>query len=189
MDIREAARARRTVRRFSQKPIDRALLVDWVDCARLSPSASNRQPLRYRIIDDPARAERIFPLTRWAALLGPQGTPTPGERPTAYILLLADRTVAPGGCAHDTGAAAQTIQLLATGHGVGCCWMGAIDRDAILAAEGLDPERYALDTLLALGYAAEEPVFEDAPDGDVRYYRDETGRHRVRKRTLGDVLI
>lgn len=189
MDVREAVRSRRTVRKFAQRPVPRELLTDWVDCARLSPSAANRQPLRYRIVDDPALAGKIFPLTRWAGLLGPAGTPGPGERPTAYILLLTGRESAPGGSPHDAGAAAQTIQLLAAAHAVGCCWMGAIEREAILALCGLDPERFALDSLLAMGYAAERPVFEDADDGDTRYYRDETGRHYVRKLPLRDVLV
>lgn len=189
MELREAIRARRTVRKFLQKPIPRELILDWIDCARLSPSASNRQPIRYAVIDDPALTEKVFPLTRWAVLLGPEGTPGPGERPTAYILMMTDRTIAPKGNAHDVGAVAQTLQLLATAHGVGCCWMGAIEREPILAIAGINPERYQLDTLLAIGYAAENPVFEDAPDGDVRYYRDDTGRHHVRKLPLHDVLL
>ena len=37
-----------------------------VDCARLSPSAMNRQPLRYRLVYSETECEKLFPRLKWA---------------------------------------------------------------------------------------------------------------------------
>ena len=54
--------------------------------------------------------------------------------------------------------------------------------------EGLDPERYALPLVVALGKPKEDVRIVDAQDGSTRYYRDADGVHYVPKLPL-DVLI
>ena len=43
--------------------------------------------------------------------------------------------------------------------------------------------------MIALGYPAESPVSEDAVDGSVRYYKDESGTLHVPKRPLDEVMF
>lgn len=43
---------RRTTRKFQQKPVAKDVLRRCVDAARLSPCGSNRQPLKYVIVND-----------------------------------------------------------------------------------------------------------------------------------------
>jgi nitroreductase len=59
---------RRSVRWYRDEPVDRALLDRAFEVANQAPSACNRQPFVYRVIDDPARARRIA-----AIPLGTQG--------------------------------------------------------------------------------------------------------------------
>ncbi len=108
----------------------------------------------------------------WAAYLKDWGGPVPGERPAAYIAVLCDRKGSPTP-EIDLGIAAQTIQLGAQALGLGCCMIGAFDRDGVRAALGLDAEPFAaLDIVLvlALGVPAETRVLDTVgEDGDIRY--------------------
>ena len=186
MDTMDVLYARRTIRKFTQEPIPKEILTRIVEVARLAPSASNRQPLRYLIVNDTGLCDQVFPLTRWAGMLGPEGTPKKGERPTAYILLLVDAKLDWRWSAHDIGAAAQTIMLAAQDHRIGTCWMGAIDKEAIAALLGISG-KYRLDTLISMGYPAERSVYEDE-QGDIKYYKDEQDTLHVPKRRLEDIL-
>jgi len=186
MDTMDVLYARRTIRKFTQEPIPKQILTRIVEVARLAPSANNRQPLRYLIVNDPGLCDQVFAHTRWAGMLGPAGTPKEGERPTAYILLLVDTELDWRWSAHDIGAAAQTIMVAAQNHRIGTCWMGAIDKAAIASLLDI-PGKYRLDTLISMGYPAERSVYEDE-QGDVKYYKDEQDTLHVPKRRLEDIL-
>ncbi|HBQ63790.1 MAG TPA: nitroreductase [Clostridiales bacterium] len=187
MDVWEAIMKRRTVRRFKQEPIPQSILINLVNAARMAPSGANIQPLKYMIVDDPAKVIRVFEQVRWAAYLAPNGAPGENERPSAFLLILLDNTIKAATPELDAGAACQNIMLAAAAEGIGTCWMGAIKRERI--REILDlPERYTLHTVIALGYAGEEPVAEDASDS-IRYYKDPAGVLHVPKRTLKDILL
>jgi len=53
---------RRSVRWYEQRPVDRALIDRALQAAGQAPSACNRQPFFFRIIDDPERAHEIAAL-------------------------------------------------------------------------------------------------------------------------------
>ena len=55
----------------------------------------------------------------------------------------------------DAAAAVENILLAATGYGLGTCWVGAIDEDAVRRAADLPPGHRPL-AVIAVGYAAEE---------------------------------
>ena len=186
MDTIDVLYARRTIRKFTQEPIPKQILTRIADAARLSPTANNRQPLRFLVVNDPKLCEQVFPCTHWARSLGPEGTPGEGERPTAYILILVEKELESPWIAHDVGAAAQTIMLAAQNHRIGTCWMASIDRDAIGELLHI-PWKYRLDTLISIGYPAERSVYEDE-QGDVTYYKDGQGIMHIPKRRLTDIL-
>ncbi len=183
----------RTCRRFRQDvAVPLSALRALVDAARVCPSGANRQPLRYAVCVDPARNAAVFAHLRWAAYLKDWDGPAPGERPAAYIAVLCDRKGSPTP-EIDLGIAAQTIQLGAQALGLGCCMIGAFDRDGVRAALGLDAAPCAdLDMVLvlALGVSAETRVLDTVgADGDIRYHRDAEGTHHVPKRSLESVLL
>ena len=47
MNLIELIKSRRTIRKFKQISINIDILIDIIDCARLAPCASNKQPLEY----------------------------------------------------------------------------------------------------------------------------------------------
>jgi nitroreductase len=76
--------------------------------------------------------------------------------------------------------------LAALAEGVGSCWMLSIDRDKLRAVLGV-PEDYRVDSVLALGYPAEEPAAEVMGES-CRYWKAADGRLHVPKRALASVI-
>ena len=189
MNLSELVRQSRTVRRFYQeRPVSLDSLRGLVDLARFAPTGANRQSLRFLLACQPERCAAIFPHLAWASYLRDWPGPVEGERPSAYILILNDTSLnkTPG---VDHGIAAQTILLGAREQGLGGCMIASIRREELRAVLALDP-RYEITLALALGWPKEQVVLEPLPpDGDVRYWRDEQGRHHVPKRSLEDLIV
>lgn len=187
-DFHALVEAARSCRRFVEdEPLSMDDLDRLVDCARLAPSARNAQVLRFILVTRGPVCDELFRLTRWAGALKDWGGPHPGERPTAFIAVLApDR----GGelPAYDVGIACQTIQLAAAARGWGCCVIHSVDRAA--AAPLLQvPEGMKISLVLGLGVAKEERVIAPVPEsGSLNYWRDGRGVHHVPKRDLADLV-
>lgn len=188
MNIYELIKKRRTIRKFNQTKISKELLIKYVDAARIAPSGANLQPLKYAIINEDEMVKEFFNYVKWAGYLAPEYNPKEGERPTAYIVVLADLSVRKNGYDMDVGAAVENIILSALSDGVGACWMGSIDRDEIGRLLKL-PENFAVSCVIALGYPNEEPEMVEMIDGDVKYYINEEKTLCVPKRSVSDVLI
>lgn len=179
----------RSYRRFHQEvAISREALLELIDLARLSASGANRQPLKYFISYTPERNAVIFPHLAWAGYLKEWGGPIEGERPSAYIIILGDKTISPTfGCDH--GIAAQSIMLGATEKGLGGCMLGSVRKPELIQALGI-PEQYDILLVLALGQPKETVVIEPlGPDGDIKYWRDAQGVHHVPKRSLEEIVM
>ncbi len=187
MNVYDAIRKRRTIRKFTQQPISAETLKKLVEAARLAPQGANLQPVKYLVVNDPKLLEPIFATTKWAAYISPNGTPAEGEHPTAYVVILIDTEIKKAGYDIDAGAAVENMLLAAVEEGLGSCWLGAIDRDQIRALLTI-PERYVIHTLVALGYPGEDPTTEDVGES-IKYYKDEQGRLHVPKRRLEDLLF
>jgi len=179
----------RSYRRFYQDyPITRDTLVELVDLARLSASASNRQPLKYFLSYKNETNDIIFPHLGWAGYLKDWGGPVEGERPSAYIILLGDKTISQNvGCDH--GIAAQSILLGATEEGLGGCMIGSARKLELAQSLSL-PDQFEILLVIALGKPKEVVVIEPlGGDNDIKYWRDAQSIHHVPKRSLEDVII
>ena len=189
MSLKQLVTANRSYRRFQQDlPVTRESLEELIELARLTPSARNRQPLKYFISNTPADNRLIFDHLSWAGDLEDWPGPAEGERPAAYILILGDREVS-SDFGVDHGIAAQTIKLGATEMGLGGCIVGSIKRRELREALGL-AERFEILLAIALGAPAEEVVLERVgSNGETTYWRDVQGVHHVPKRSLEELII
>lgn len=180
----------RSYRRFVESArIEQDVLVNLIDLARLAPSSVNMQPLRFALVNDSKINARVFETLGWAGLLKDWNGPEEGERPSAYIVILCDNTIAKN-MKTDVGITAQTIMLGAVENGFGGCMLGSVDRSKLAEILNIDTQRYSIELVLALGKPAETVRIVDIPEnGSTAYYRDEKGIHYVPKRSADELII
>jgi len=190
--IKDLVKANRSVRGYDHSyKVKEEDLIDLVDCARLTASSINKQPLKYYIADSEEDVAVLRSSTRLGALLPNRKLPDKGKEPTAYIVILQDKKISESYFAfgNDVGIAAQTITLAATEKGLSACMIGNINEERIQLALNL-PDRYRIRLVIAIGKSAEEIHLVEIDNGEnTAYYRDENDVHYVPKRKLNDIII
>ena len=187
MNVYDAVKSRRTIRKFKQEPIKKEDIIQIIDCARLAPYGANLQPLKFAVIEDEIQRRDIFPMIKYAGYLS-DWNPEFRECPPVFIAVLNDTSLKPTDKAEcDSGAAVMSMILAAEELGINTCWLGAIDRSGIKQALGID-DKYDITYLLGLGYGSQTGDVFDMTDS-VKYYFDENGNVHVPKRTMDEVLI
>lgn len=189
MSLRDIVRRSRSYRRFYENErVEEKTLRELVDLARMSPSASNLQPLKYMLSFEASRNELIFPTLEWAGYLKDWPGPEKGERPSAYIIILGDRDIGKRVYFYyDSGIACQSILLGATEKGLGGCIIGMVNRELLRKNLNIS-SKYEILVVVALGKPKEKVVLEEAK-GDIKYYRDSSNTHHVPKRPLEEIII
>ena len=188
MNFEELVAGNRTFRRFDESVrVDFNVLEGLINLARLSASGANRQPLKYMLFNSPEDCSRIFPFTAWAGYLKEWPGPGPGERPSAYIIILGDTSISES-FGVDHGIAAQSMMLGASAQGLGGCMIQSIRREG-LRDELAIPAQYEILLILAIGKPVEKVVVEEIRNGDVKYWRDEDRTHHVPKRPLSELIV
>ena len=177
----------RSYRRFdSERKISREELLMMVDAARRSASTANLQRLRFALVNDKEDTDKIFENLAFAGYLKEWKGPKCEERPTAYIIMMTEKTPDVN-MGIDMGIAAEAILLVATEIGLGGCMIRSFKRnevDAILGVNGMSAE-----FVIALGAPNETVYLVDAKDGDIKYYRDENDNHAVPKLSLSELVV
>lgn len=167
------------------------VLLDLVDCARLSPSSVNAQPFKYFLAWEKETVDKIQSLTKWARALPDMELPHKGMCPTGFIVICQDLKIGDSLARYqkDVGIVAQTILLAATEKELGGCMIGNFG--AAPVKETLELEEHLMPVLIiALGKPNEKIVLKEIEAGDdTTYYRDEDDVHYVPKRKLSDIII
>lgn len=175
----------------SDRAVTKEELTVLVECARLCPSAVNKQFLKYRLCAGKAEMASLLPHIKWAAALPDIHLPPVGHEPPAAIVLCHDHTIAQSENAStwDAGITAQTILLAATEMGLGGCMIGNFVKATLKEALAL-PAHLTPILVVAIGKPDEEIILETAPCGtNTIYYRDANGVHHVPKRAIEDILV
>ena len=187
ISIYETILKRRTIRRFKNKAVPYELLEKCVDAARLAPSAKNQQSLEYIIVDDESLLARVFDTLRFAGSIKPADYPPPGQRPTAYIVVLAKKEITLKKWIQcDVGLAAGNITLAALEEGVDSCCVGLINIKKLSQILNI-PGDYTIELVLALGSPDEQPVVAEF-SGATQIWEDKDAVIHVPKRKLTEIL-
>ena len=189
MMLKDLVTKNRTIRRFYQDyAIERSVMEDLVDLARLSSSGSNLQSLKYFLANDPEKNNAIFKHLRWAGYYTDWAGPEEGERPSAYIIMLGDKDISKN-FYWDHGIAVQSILLGACEKGLGGCMFASADKEGLRKELNIS-DKFEIMMVIALGKPKESVVLEEINPGDsVKYWRDENSVHHVPKRKLPDIII
>jgi nitroreductase len=181
--LRDLVVKNRSYRRWHQDvAMESEALRELVDLARLSPSAANRQALKFILSNDSQKNAMIFPNLRI------DNDPIEGERPSAYVIILHDTGIQ-AWAQVDLGIAAQTIHLGAVEKGFGGVMVGNIDKDGLRKALDI-PAHLEILLVLALGKPKEEMVIETmGADGSIQQWWDDSRARHVIKRPLSDLVV
>ncbi len=186
--LKELILKNRSYRRFYQEhEVTESELRDLIELARLSPSARNAQPLKYFLSFSQETNSKIFPHLSWAGYLTGWPGPVEGERPSAYIIVLLDTTIADD-CFCDDGIVTQSILLGATEIGLGGCIIASVNREKVKETFGLS-EKYRILHVIALGKPREVVQIEEMTSDDFKYWRDKAEVHHVPKRSVDDMIV
>ncbi len=191
--LEEIIKRNRSYRRFdSNHKITESDLLKIIDNARFTASARNQQILKFKIIADKSGCDKIFPHLKWAGYLKDWSGPNERERPTAYIIICADKSLIDNNINNwiytDLGITAQTIMLQLAEKELGGCMIAAFNKTEISKPLNFSDEIEIL-LVLAIGKPAEKvTIVEKENLDDIKYWREEDV-HYVPKRALKDVIL
>ena len=183
MTVLDAIESRRSIRRFTQTPIDSSLLNKILHVSRLYASGRNLQPIRFGLIARKENTDRVFPLLKWAGYL-PGFEITEQQKPTAYLVLLAEN---PAACQFDIGAASTTVMLAAREFGLQSCCLLSFQAEPLRQLMQI-PGNLKIAMVIALGYPDQESRAVEQVT-DCKYYETDDGVLNVPKLSLSQLLV
>ena len=156
----EVMHSRRSIRTYTAEPVDRAIIEEIVDCARLAPTAMNDQPWEFVVLTEKPSLALIPPLLGHAEFIAN----------AAFCVLVLAR---PSTCAvEDCCAATENLLLAAEAHGLGACWVAGSPQPyapAVAKAFGA-PADLTLISIVSIGHPAESPSIEKRPLADLLHW-------------------
>ena len=166
MEAIEMIKGRRSVRKYKDEVVDRALMEEIIEITRHAPSWTNSQTPRFTLVDNPEIISQFaadgvkgfiynmdtLKTAKGVAVLsfveGKSG------RTEKYGIETSDN---PGRWEFfDAGIACQTFCLAAHAKGIGTCIFGVVDEAKVTELIQL-PEGETVAALIVYGYANEEP--------------------------------
>ncbi len=139
---------RRSIRRYENKDISEEVLHQILETGRQAPSAANRQPIHFVIVNDHAILKilcdtLLSPFVKYA--------------PVAIFGCAVVKSLLTGKWAViDTTIAMQNMVIAAWALEIGSCWIGACNEEKVKELLKI-PDKWKMVALVTLGYPAEQP--------------------------------
>lgn len=180
MELMDIIKKRKSVRKYTPKPIEREKLIKCIEAARLAPSVDNLQPWRFIVIDDP-EMKKNFCSHICRGIFRPTGFI---EDAPVIIIILAKLNfiihkigkIVTKINLHllDIGIAGEHLVLRAQELGIGTCWINRFNAKKANKYLGLR-RKYRVVSLIALGYPARGATRNkpDHPIEKILYFNDD----------------
>jgi len=164
MDFYNVIKTRRSVRAYRSDPIPEEILNRVLDAARCAPSGNNCQPSRFILVTEPRVKQELAELCDKQTFIA--------EAPTLIVACGCEIPPKSCSCVGNYGGymgkysmlvnvaiAVDHLTLAARAEGLGTCWIGAFDNEAI--KEYLEvPGNVQVVALTPLGYPQGDPFRE-----------------------------
>ena len=168
MELQEAMKKRRSIRKYQPRDVEDQLLEELFEAARISPSAKNRQPWQFMILED-GRKDQVAGIM--LQLFESHDEELPGyvnsSRHTAQIIQNApvlmlvfrepDELWIPGDLL-SISAAIEHVCLEAVNLGLGALWIRDTEYTEKEICAYVGYPQLQLVSAIALGYPAEQPA-------------------------------
>jgi len=154
MDLMEAIKTRRSIRRYKPLQVPETLLREVLNAARLAPSADNAQPWKMVVVRDELVRSKLAvacngqkfiaqaPIVLVACGIPEDAFQTVGGYMSSHVI--------------DATIAMDHLTLAAHSLGLGTCWIAAFKEDKVREILGI-PEDVRVVALTPLGYPDETP--------------------------------
>ena len=152
MNVIEVIRNRRSIRAYTDQPVEPEKIERLLEAARLAPSASNRQEWRFVVVTDPDTRKKLVQAANNQQFVG---------RAPVVIAACAETDGHVMRCGQpsypiDVAIAIDHLTLQAVAEGLGTCWIGAFYEEPVKKLLGIPAEIRVVE-LLTVGYPASEP--------------------------------
>lgn len=155
MDIFDVIKDRRSVRRFKSKSVGQDEIQRILEAGKWAPSAGNLQAREVILVTDDRLRQEIAEAALNQSFIS--------EAPILFIICANRRKIGRYGkrgkylyCIQDASIMAQNMILMAQSLGLGSCWVGAFDENALRRALGI-PEEILPVAIIPVGYSNETP--------------------------------
>ncbi len=160
MELIEGLLTRRSIRKYQDKPIKKEIIEEIIKAAQYSPSAHNRQPWEFLVIDDKKFLAELRHIQRWTSF---------AQDAACVIIVCGDMEKSFSRNKDDEkwsfvdvdcAIATQSLMLAAWAKGIGSCYCGAAPMQKIVDSlkENLKlPDNIRPFAIVPLGYPAETP--------------------------------
>lgn len=155
MDLREAILRRRSIRAFTDRPVDVDAVEALKEAVLWAPSAGNLQSRLFLFVTHEHTRRLLGAASYQAAIFEAAPLVVVGCADAAIVDEYGDRG-RERYAVQDVAAAVQNLLLTAHAHGLGAVWIGAFEPDPVRAALEL-PERLEPIAMIPVGTAAEAP--------------------------------
>ncbi len=145
MNVEEAIRKRRSIRKYQHKQFPREVLLQLLEAARIAPSSSNLQAWDIVVVQDDELKKKLSKASGNQAFVG---------ECSAYLVGVAKRGVYYEMV--DLAIALDHLSLRAVELGLGTCWIGDFDPNEISNILGI-PKDVEVMICMTVGYPAIEP--------------------------------
>ena len=167
--------ARRSIRQYSQEPVDREVMTKILECGINAPNGQNRQSWEVRVVDNPELMQEIKDAMA-AAHPDMPAQAVAGSFRNAPTMVFVARDPSYDFSAYDCGLLAENMMLSAWSLGVGSICLGSPVRylkDNELCKPYLDKlgfsEGYEFCLCIGFGYALESPDAKPRDMSKVRF--------------------
>ncbi len=147
--VLEAIKKRKSIRNYLNKEIPEDVLGEILEAARLAPSASNRQPWKFVVVQDKELRQQLMQISRNQRFVGEASVVIAGCATNVNHIM-------PNGVHSypvDLAIALDHISLQAAESGLGTCWIGAFDQEKVKEILHI-PKNVIIVCLMTLGYPA-----------------------------------
>ncbi|HEX3037877.1 MAG TPA: nitroreductase family protein [Oscillospiraceae bacterium] len=156
---------RRSIRKFTNQPVEPEKVDKLLRAAMQAPSAANQQAWEFIVLQDKENIAKV-------AEISPYAKPAAGSAVTFVLLADENKMRVPTGWEQDMGAAAENLLLEAVHLGLGGVWFGVATADSV--AENVRqlfelPKNIRPFALISIGY----------PDGQKNQFVDRYQADRV----------
>ncbi|MFC1918584.1 nitroreductase family protein [Chloroflexota bacterium] len=163
MALLDLLKHRKSVRDFLDKPVEREKVMMCLEAARLAPSAGNSQPWKFIVVDDKQLKNKLCN----AAFSGIYSINAFCKTAPVIVVVISEKSkflARIGGMFRgtkyyliDIGAAVEHFVLQAEDLGLGTCWIGWFNEQAVKSILNV-PRSKKIDILIALGYYDREKL-------------------------------